>query len=79
MNAPRRKRGRLATAPDDFLGFTHICGITRSNGWFQLQRVTMAKRMHGKLAEIKLLLRRRLQGPAARGRRWGCTRYCRVL
>jgi hypothetical protein len=36
-----------------FLGFTHICSITHGDGWSHLQRVTMAKRMHVKLAEIK--------------------------
>ncbi len=53
------------TVTFDFLGFTHICGITRGKGWFQLRRVTMAKRMHAKLAEIKqqfcLRLHRRMR------------------
>ena len=55
-----RRQGLRRAPTFDFLGFTHICGIARRNGWFQLQRVTMAKRMHAKLSEIKHLLRRRL-------------------
>jgi hypothetical protein len=57
-----RRQGRRRAQTFDFLGFTHICGTARSNGWFQLLRVTMAKRMHAKLAEIKQQLRRRLHG-----------------
>jgi hypothetical protein len=56
------RQGQRRAQTFDFLGFTHICGITRGKGWFQLRRVTMAKRMHAKLAEIKQQLRRRLHG-----------------
>ena len=61
-NAWWRRQGQRRAQTFDFLGFTHICGITRGKGWFQLRRVTMAKRMHAKLAEIKQQLRRRLHG-----------------
>jgi RNA-directed DNA polymerase len=61
-NAWCRRHGQRRAQTFDFLGFTHICGITRGKGWFQLRRVTMAKRMHAKLAEIKQQLRRRLHG-----------------
>jgi RNA-directed DNA polymerase len=61
-NAWCRQQGQRRAQTFDFLGFTHICGITRGKGWFQLRRVTMAKRMHAKLAEIKQQLRRRLHG-----------------
>ena len=61
-NAWCRRHGHRRAQTFDFLGFTHICGITRGKGWFQLRRVTMAKRMHAKLAEIKQQLRRRLHG-----------------
>ena len=61
-NAWCRRHGQRRAQTFDFLGFTHICGTARSNGWFQLLRVTMAKRMHAKLAEIKQQLRRRLHG-----------------
>jgi len=53
-NAWCRRQGQRRAQTFDFLGFTHICGITRGKGWFQLRRVTMAKRMHAKLAEIKV-------------------------
>ena len=59
-NAWCRRQGRRRAETFDFLGFTHICGVTRGKGWFQLKRVTIAKRMHGKLAEIKLQLRSRM-------------------
>jgi RNA-directed DNA polymerase len=61
-NAWCRRQGQRRAQTFDFLGFTHICGLTRGKGWFQLRRVTMAKRMHAKLAEIKQQLRRRLHG-----------------
>lgn len=61
-NAWCRRQGQRRAQTFDFLGFTHICGITRGKGWFQLRRVTIAKRMHAKLAEIKQQLRRRLHG-----------------
>jgi group II intron reverse transcriptase/maturase len=69
-NAWCRRHGQRRAQTFDFLGFTHICGITRSNGWFQLQRVTMAKRMHGKLTEIKQMLRRRLHDRPREVGRW---------
>jgi RNA-directed DNA polymerase len=69
-NAWCRRQGQRRAQTFDFLGFTHICGTARSNGWFQLLRVTMAKRMHGKLAEIKQLLRRRLHDRPREVGRW---------
>jgi RNA-directed DNA polymerase len=64
------RQGESRAQTFDFLGFTHIYGITRRNGWFQLRRVTVAKRMHGKLAEIKLLLRRRMHDRPSKVGRW---------
>jgi RNA-directed DNA polymerase len=46
----------------DFLGLTHICGITRS-GKFTVQRKTMRKRLQAKLKEVRGELRRRLHDP----------------
>ena len=69
-NARCRHQGRRRAETFDFLGFTHICGTARSNGWFQLKRVTAAKRMHGKLAEIKQQLRRRMHDPLREVGRW---------
>jgi group II intron reverse transcriptase/maturase len=43
----------------DFLGFTHIVGIDRKNGWFQLHRHTSRKKRQRKLAELAQELRRR--------------------
>lgn len=74
-NAWCRRQGRRWAETFDFLGFTHICGITRGKGWFQLKRVTIAKRMHGRLAEIKLQLRRRMHARPREVGRW----LCRVL
>lgn len=43
----------------DFLGFTHIAGVDRKNGWFQLHRRTSRKKRQAKLAELSKELRRR--------------------
>jgi RNA-directed DNA polymerase len=40
------------------LGFVHICSTTRGGGRFQLRRVTIAKRMHAKLHDINVKLKR---------------------
>ena len=45
----RAKLGLAKPPTFDFLGFTHICGKSRSNGWFQLKRLTSAKRMRARL------------------------------
>jgi len=66
-NRDRRGAGRPETF--DFLGFTHMCGTTR-NGRFLLKRVTIAKRMRAKLAEIKHGLRRRMHLPIPEQARW---------
>jgi RNA-directed DNA polymerase len=61
--AERRKRRGLGKPETfTFLGFTFICGTTRS-GKFQLQRKTRADRMRAKLQEIKQKLRRRMHQP----------------
>lgn len=43
----------------DFLGFTHIAGVDRKNGWYQLHRHTSRKKRQRKLAELSQQLRRR--------------------
>jgi group II intron reverse transcriptase/maturase len=60
----RRKPGTI-----DFLGFTHICGRTRS-GKFLLKRQTITKRMRAKLREIKDELKRRRHDPIPEQGRW---------
>jgi len=58
----RRTRGLRKPETFDFLGFTHICGSTRS-GKFLLVRRTMRKRMRAKLREVKAELMRRRHLP----------------
>jgi RNA-directed DNA polymerase len=67
--ANRAARGQGKPETFDFLGFTHICGVTRS-GWFQLKRITIAKRMRAKLAEVKEQLKRRMHQPIPEQGRW---------
>ena len=57
-NRKKRKEGKPETFT--FLGFTHICGKTRKNGKFIVQRQTIKKRMRAKVKEIKDELRRRM-------------------
>jgi len=62
--ARTRARQGLSKPPTfDFLGFTHVCGQSRSNGWFQLKRLTSAKRMRASLKAIRQALTRRMHEP----------------
>lgn len=66
-----RARQGLGKPPTfDFLGFTHICGRSRSNGWFQLKRLTSAKRMRASLKAIRQALIRRMHEPIPVVGRW---------
>ncbi len=57
-NRKKRRSGKPETF--DFLGFTHVCSKTRSNGKFTVHRRTIAKRARATLKEIrKHLLRQR--------------------
>lgn len=56
----RAKQGLPKPLTFDFLGFTHICGQSWSNGWVQLKRLTSAKRMRARLKAIRLALTRRM-------------------
>jgi RNA-directed DNA polymerase len=67
--ANRAARGQGKPETFDFLGFTHIGGTTRS-GWFQLKRITIAKRMRAKLAEVKDQLRQRMHQSIPEQGRW---------
>jgi RNA-directed DNA polymerase len=58
----RSKRGLGKPETFTFLGFTHLCGLTR-NGKFSLKRKSRSDRMRAKLQEIKLDLRRRINEP----------------
>lgn len=60
-----RERGLGKPGTFDFLGFTHVCGKTRS-GRFKLMRWTMRHRMGARLKDIRqaLLQRRHFPVPA---------------
>ncbi len=55
----RAKRGEGKPETFAFLGFTHICGKTRS-GRFTVMRQTMRKRLKAKLKAVGAVLRRRM-------------------
>jgi hypothetical protein len=65
----RKERGVGRPETFTFLGFTHICGKGR-NGRYWLKRVTIAKRMRAKLAEVKDQLKRRRHLPIPEQGRW---------
>ena len=68
--AERRKRRGLGKPETfNFLGFTFICGRTRS-GKFQIKRKTRRDRMRAKLQEIKEALRRCMHRPIPEQGKW---------
>lgn len=67
-NRKRREQGKPETF--NFLGFTHMCGKTRSKGMFTVLRRTMSKRKRAKLKEIKTELRQRLHDSVPEVGRW---------
>ena len=68
--AERRKRRGLGKPETfDFLGFSFICGKTRS-GQFQIKRKTRRDRMRAKLREIKEAMRRRMLQPIPAQGKW---------
>ncbi len=58
----RQERGLGKPKSFNFLGFTHVCGKSRT-GKFRVERRTMAQRLRVKVAEIKVELRRRRHQP----------------
>jgi retron-type reverse transcriptase len=58
----RRARGQGKPEAFDFLGFTHICGKTKT-GRFWLRRITISKRLRVKLREVNDQLKRRRHQP----------------
>jgi RNA-directed DNA polymerase len=56
----RKKRGEGKPETFNFLGFTHICGTTRTTGYFVVHRKTIGKKMAAKLKDIKAKLRVRM-------------------
>jgi group II intron reverse transcriptase/maturase len=65
----RARRGQGRPETFEFLGFTHICATSRS-GRFTLKRVTIKRRMAGKLREVKASLRARRHLPIPDQGRW---------
>lgn len=65
----RQATGRGKPETFNFLGFTHICGKTRS-GRFTVMRRTMRKKMQTKLREVKTELWRRMHDPVPEVGAW---------
>ncbi len=66
----RKRRGEGKPETFDFLGFTHLCGKTRNDGRFALQRRTMRKRMGARLKTLREELRRRMHDSVDETGRW---------
>jgi len=66
----RARHGEGPPETFDFLGFTHKCAQTRTQGWFTIHRHSMAKRMRAKLQAIKAELRKRMHRPLGETARW---------
>ncbi len=66
----RRRRGQGKPETFNFLGFTHICGKTRSHGRFTVLRQTIRKRLQAKLSEVKADLKRRMHDPVPEVGEW---------
>ena len=66
----RRDRGDGRPETFNFLGFTHVCSQARSNGRFNVRRLSMRKRIAATLARIKVALRRRMHDPLGETGRW---------
>jgi group II intron reverse transcriptase/maturase len=65
----REARGLGKPETFDFLGFTHICGKTRS-GSFQVTRITVSKRRRNKLRELNAELKKRRHLPIPEQGQW---------
>jgi hypothetical protein len=65
----QKRRGEGKAETFDFLGFTHISGMTRK-GHFTVKCKTSGKRMGPKLQQIKRQLRLRMQYPVAQTGEW---------
>ncbi len=66
----RKRRGEGKPETFDFLGFTHICGRKRSNGYFTVLRQTIRKRLQAKLNDVKDELRQRMHAPIPETGQW---------
>src|SRR5215510_6637043 len=66
----RKRRGQGKPETFNFLGFTHVCGKSRTSGNFVVRRYTMAKRLRAALHAIKASLLRHLHRHPAEVGRW---------
>lgn len=66
----RRKRGLGKPETFDFLGFTHICTVTRINRRFHIWRKTAKHRLRAALAKVKAAIRARMHAPIAEVGAW---------
>jgi group II intron reverse transcriptase/maturase len=66
----RKKRGLGKPETFNFLGLTHICGLTLKNRKFTVLRQTIKKKMRAKLNDVKLELRRRMHHPVPEQGKW---------
>jgi RNA-directed DNA polymerase len=66
----RKRRGKGKPETFDFLGFTHICGKKRSNGYFTVLRQTIRKKLQAKLNSVKAELRLRMHAPVQDTGKW---------
>ena len=67
--ANRQRRGQGKPETFAFLGFTHICGKTRS-GRFTVLRQTIRQRLQAKLGEVQTELKRRMHEPIPELGKW---------
>ena len=66
----RKGRGEDKTETFNFLGFTHICGKTRTNGKFTVLRKSITKRMAAKLKLLRELLWKQRHEPIQKLGEW---------
>lgn len=59
----RRKKGLGKPETFDFLGFTHMCSVTRISRRFHVKRKTVKRRLRAALAKVKAELRARMHDP----------------
>ena len=66
----RARRGQRRPETFDFLGFTHICAVTRTNPHFTIRRLTIASRMRATLKAIRHDLMKRRHAPIPETGAW---------
>jgi group II intron reverse transcriptase/maturase len=69
-NNNRKRRGEPSAEAFDFLGFTHMCGVSRKAGRYYVRRETIRRRMIAKLEDVKSKLRLRWHDKIAEQGRW---------